>query len=39
MDNNNYIYLEPLILWPGHEELMKTMLEGFKRDLIDAFVL
>ena len=26
-----YTYLKPLIVWPGHEEVMKTMPEGFSK--------
>ena len=41
--NIMYIYLKPFIVWPGHEEVMKTMPEVFKREfkrcicIIDCF--
>ena len=27
-----YIYLKPFIVWPGHEEVLKTMPDGFKTE-------
>ena len=41
--NIMYVYLKPFIVWPGHEEVLKTMPEGFKREfkrcicIIDCF--
>jgi len=41
--NIMYIYLKPFIVWPGREEVLKTMPDGFKKEfnrcicIIDCF--
>lgn len=41
--NIMYIYMKPFIVWPGREEVLKTMPEGFKREfsrcicIVDCF--